>query len=258
VLNDGHDPNTLPFWAAEPASAELWGETRKMILAQGPGWQFWVGWYDNALNGDPQDWDLLTKIALIDAKEWTKFDKNWIENADHVNGMIADIVRDHPPKSEPSPEPHKFNDAIRSQVQLVLATQEPSRQSADFLRIEFEKMEQAYRLAIHCPNEIPEELEPIVTLARTFGQIASLLKNETDKDTLIIALKAKIEVLEAQNSALIIAANGQKASTMRPILIGTAGGVGAQIVISFAHLGGPAVAEGATALWNLIAPRPAR
>ena len=246
ALNKGQDLNILPLWPAKNPLADLWDETRIDVLAQGSDWKFWLDWYDNALRGAPQDWDLLTEIALIDASEWTKFEENWIKNADHVNALIQRVVTKH------KAETPKFNEAIRSHVQLVLAIPEPSRQSADFLRVEFEKMEQAYRVAVGGPNETPEELEPIVTLARTFGQIADLLKNETDKDKLITGLQAKIEILEAQNSALSLAAHGSQASTLKPILIATAGGVGAQIVISFAQLGGPAVAEGAAALWNMI------
>lgn len=58
----------------------------------GEGWRFWVEWYENALYGRPQDYDLLTKIALIDPADWDK-------GADHVNALIQRIVAEHKPTS---------------------------------------------------------------------------------------------------------------------------------------------------------------
>ena len=64
------------------------------ILAQGEGWRFWVDWYDNALQGRAQDYDLLTKIALIEPDDWDK-------GADHVNALIADIRVKHLAETRP-------------------------------------------------------------------------------------------------------------------------------------------------------------
>jgi hypothetical protein len=67
---------------------DLWHETRGKLLAEGSDWQFWIDWYDNVLHGDPQDWLLLTKIALIDPLVWNK-------GADHVNALIKQIIEQH-------------------------------------------------------------------------------------------------------------------------------------------------------------------
>lgn len=83
-----------PLWPAENPLASLWSGTRRKTLAQGPGWHFWVDWYERALNGQPQDWDLLTKIALIDPEDWDK-------GADHVNALIADIRVKHLAETRP-------------------------------------------------------------------------------------------------------------------------------------------------------------
>jgi len=76
------------LWPGENPLTDVWAETRKNMLAQGPGWKFWVDWYDKALRGDPQDWDLLTKVALIDPDDWDK-------GADHVNALIQQIIEQH-------------------------------------------------------------------------------------------------------------------------------------------------------------------
>lgn len=82
------------LWAEENPFAQLWADTRPKILARGDGWQFWVDWYENALHGRPQDWDLLTKIALISSEDWDK-------GADHVNALIAEIRAEHIAETRP-------------------------------------------------------------------------------------------------------------------------------------------------------------
>ena len=83
-----------PLWPEEAPLANRWSQNRLRILAQGPGWHFWVDWYDKALKGDPQDWPLLTKIALINPKDWE-------QGADHVNALIADIRLEHLAETRP-------------------------------------------------------------------------------------------------------------------------------------------------------------
>lgn len=90
----GRDPGGLPLWPEENPFAKIWLETRRITLTRSPGWDFWVEWYDKALNGDAQDWPLLTKIALIDRKDWD-------QGADHVNALIADIRVKHLAETRP-------------------------------------------------------------------------------------------------------------------------------------------------------------
>jgi len=49
------------------------------------GWQFWIDWYDDILNGRPQNWPMLTEIALIAPEHWDA-------GPDVVNPMIALIA----------------------------------------------------------------------------------------------------------------------------------------------------------------------
>ena len=83
-----------PLWQEKNPLRKLWADIRPKILAQGADWQFWVDWYENALHGRPQDYDLLTKIALIDPEDWDK-------GADHVNALIADIRLKHIAETRP-------------------------------------------------------------------------------------------------------------------------------------------------------------
>ena len=88
ALLDGKSLDRRPLWDGDTPLASLLAETRPQILAQGDGWRFWVDWYDNALQGRAQDYDLLTKIALIEPTDWDK-------GADHVNALIAEIIAQH-------------------------------------------------------------------------------------------------------------------------------------------------------------------
>ncbi len=107
ALQSGQDPLRRPLWDDDDnVLGILWNNTRKGILAEGADWRFWVERYDKALKGAEQDLELLTRIALIDADEWTKIkisedtgtvrgDVDWISCADYVNGEIAGIEREH-------------------------------------------------------------------------------------------------------------------------------------------------------------------
>lgn len=85
LLLSGSELAYNPLWSFDSSLIHTWAEARLEILAQGDGWRFWVEWYEKALHGRPQDYDLLTKIALIDPKDWDK-------GADHVNALIQQII----------------------------------------------------------------------------------------------------------------------------------------------------------------------
>ncbi|MBN8292613.1 hypothetical protein JI664_11625 [Rhodobacter sp. NTK016B] len=252
ALEAGTDLNAVRLWPEENPFESQWSEIRDTLSDQGPGWHFWLDWYDKALKGEAQDWDLLTKIALIDDADWDKPEAE-------VNALIAGIVHEHRSQATKPPDPPQITDVERSHIQLVLATPTASRRSAEFLRVQFETMEAAYLRQVGCPNETPPELEPIVTLAKTFGKIAQLLAETSDKELLIVRLEEQIRVLKQQNATLIASANGPKASLMREVFAGCLGSatgalLATMITTNFSFFGGPAVAEGAEALSNIIEP----
>lgn len=73
ALEIGDDPFFLPLWVGD-APKELvddWTSLKGTWESiGGPVWTFWIGWYENALEGRPQDWALLRDIALIPAEDW--------------------------------------------------------------------------------------------------------------------------------------------------------------------------------------------
>jgi len=90
VLSSGRRLTGKELWRGGNPLIQFWEALRPKILAQGEGWQFWVEFYENALHGRPQDYDLLTKIATDERIDWDK-------GADHVNALIAEIIRTHKP-----------------------------------------------------------------------------------------------------------------------------------------------------------------
>lgn len=90
LIAAGLDAGRLPLWEGDESFSTKWFKLKSKMLRHGDDWRFWVDWYENALYGRPQDYALLTKITLIDPKDWD-------EGADHVNALIANIIRDHEP-----------------------------------------------------------------------------------------------------------------------------------------------------------------
>jgi hypothetical protein len=83
----GHNLEELPLWPFEHSHVNHWKTARKILLDYENG-EFWVNWYENALHGRPQDYNLLNKIALIDHEDWGK-------GADHANALIQKIIAEH-------------------------------------------------------------------------------------------------------------------------------------------------------------------
>jgi len=75
----------LPLWhdARSPID-DISNQVRQGWSKRGPGWNFWINWYDDALAGREPNQRLLTNIALIDPGDWDK-------GIDHVNGLIEGI-----------------------------------------------------------------------------------------------------------------------------------------------------------------------
>lgn len=78
-----------PAFTSPEAFQIAWQKARAW-LSTNPGHEFWIRWYEAALEGRPLtgDWEshdkLLTDIALIP-------DEDWAKGAEHVAGLIEDI-----------------------------------------------------------------------------------------------------------------------------------------------------------------------
>lgn len=78
--------------------SQAWTTSRSW-LASLPGHDFWIRWYEAALDGRPltgdweSHWQLLTDIALIPKEEWKL-------GAEHVAVLIAEIEKQYQPKRD--------------------------------------------------------------------------------------------------------------------------------------------------------------
>ncbi|ARE41870.1 hypothetical protein RGUI_3729 [Rhodovulum sp. P5] len=76
-----------PLWPVAPMPeglSEGFAKLRAFWDADPDTWGFWRDWYQGMLDGQPMDWALQEKIALIPKEDWEK-------GAAHVAGVIAEI-----------------------------------------------------------------------------------------------------------------------------------------------------------------------
>lgn len=69
LLSNGSDLSKAPLWITTNPLAPEW-EGSKSTLRETPGGDFWIDWYQRALDGLPQNWPLLRDVALIDNALW--------------------------------------------------------------------------------------------------------------------------------------------------------------------------------------------
>jgi len=96
----------LPLWVDENPLLEDWQKARK-ILETGPVDQsFWIDWYERFLNGEPQNRDMLDRIALIEPEVWDA-------GVEAVAGEIAGIEAEFAVQATPNAEDIRVNDDAR-------------------------------------------------------------------------------------------------------------------------------------------------
>lgn len=126
LLDAGHSLDHTPLWHAAPNPLQkAWDKTRTLWQAEAPTYDFWLRWYQGALDGTPLPPALLRDIALIPDAEWEK-------GAAHIAGLIAGIERDHALAATPNGEEVVFNPAT-GRLHLVPVTDLPT-DIADYAR----------------------------------------------------------------------------------------------------------------------------
>ncbi len=87
VLTQGSDALALPLWPF-PNPLELDWQKAQAILRKMPGGDFWLNWYQRLLDGEPQNWDLLYDVVLID-------DAFWDEGSEALAARIGELRDQH-------------------------------------------------------------------------------------------------------------------------------------------------------------------
>ena len=151
------------FWDAEP---EVWG--------------FWRRWYDGMLAGEPMDWELQRRVALIP-------DEVWKDGPGAVAGRIAEI------EEELAAEPLD-QEALRTHAERLVASPALHADAAEATARLIE--ESVQRFKVEAPaNALPDGFEGFELLAPRFHQISVVLVSEREKDEKIAALQAEINAL---------------------------------------------------------------
>lgn len=113
ACSSGSDVFLCPLWQSEmPKGVNIlkqWYQVRDKLLSQPSEWGFWIDWYENTLLGRPQDWKLLTKVALINSEDWDK-------GAAHVNRLIKQIIEGRNFSSSPKPQSSATIQAVKVAV----------------------------------------------------------------------------------------------------------------------------------------------
>ena len=120
-ISNGEDAISMPLWLnRENPFEEIWREIVSEV--KGSEWAFWIKWYEDALQGRPQNWQMLEQIALIDPKIWEA-------GAEAVAKRIAEIELEHAVLATPNAEDIQINEA--GKYEAVARSSLPSRTLQD-------------------------------------------------------------------------------------------------------------------------------
>jgi hypothetical protein len=178
------DVLSLPLWInVENPVEEIWREVAKN--ATGPEWAFWVKWYQEALEGRPQNWKMLEQIALIGPEVWEA-------GAEVVAERIGEIEREFDGVTEISETNLTPEQALAKNSKVVLL-------QLDVLKLFVEEEIQTLR----APNDISKEvMARIVLLEGILASVAEIQaalndNNSSGENALAIVEERLPEVFEA-------------------------------------------------------------
>ena len=126
-------------------------------------WAFWLRWYEGMLKGQPLDWDLQEKVALIPDEDWEK-------GPEHIAEKIREIEAEFR-ETDPLPE-----DETRTHVQVLLQKALVAETTSSGLERLVQMAIDAYRREIS--NALPDALGPLEQLPPILDQIALILAGE--------------------------------------------------------------------------------
>ncbi|EPX81255.1 hypothetical protein thalar_00705 [Litoreibacter arenae DSM 19593] len=236
---------------SKPAGSEATarGET-------GLDWSFWIDWYDRALTGTEDRWDMLTEIALLDSKVWEG-------EASVLMDEINKIWRMHSAAAAPNGEELSVNSAngryrvtpavadtaelyaeTRGKLSAVLslpAFQEPLENQYTALREELDMLRNANathddaprmlhstcvraraRLRVKFQNEVcptPEEDANSLDLLGSVEEVISDLVSQNEKVKQAVIAKAKVSFeLHGDRAEIIAEADMQLAEISEGLL----------------------------------------
>ncbi|WP_152615671.1 hypothetical protein [Leisingera sp. ANG-M1] len=187
-----------PLWPEHEVSKKplhAWENFRR-AKASLPKWRFWIDWYQGFLDGEPLDWELQSRVALIDDAIWNAGPEAVAAEIERIRAEFSasSTVKERFPKHEPKSVSHLIENRVVTSASLLgLAAQ--VTQSIERFHTETGA------------NALPEALEPLASLpalllavnatiqdAPSSGAIASETEDQLRAE--IGRLNAKVAELE--------------------------------------------------------------
>ncbi len=156
-----------PIWT-EPGEPDWLVETlnpNEDMLESGPEWSFWREWYHGFLIGEPMDWELQGRVALINNAIWEA-------GPDAVAERIK-VVRE---QWETEQLPSKASRSKQARA-LMLSSGSTTVWTMGLKNL-IESATAAYRREIS--NALPETLDPLDHLPAVLDRIAIVLSGDLD------------------------------------------------------------------------------
>ena len=186
--------------AANPLDDD-WGTVRAAWSAAGPGWQFWIDWYEAALEGRPllgdwdRHWDLLTEIALIPDADWTA-------GPDRLNALIELIVEKHRLKAEAA---RLRAELVRHEAAFASVAHRSHNQPPELVEV---PIVHQYRVAIGALAEVEEELAKPSPSPSRLVRVAETLRDWAGKTLMYCAKLGDAALMELAKGVGKVAAPG--------------------------------------------------
>lgn len=159
------------------------------MLSTRSGWEFWDRWYRGFLQGEPLDWELQRRVALIPRETWEA-------GADAVAEAIAEIEAEYLREEAPLAERVEFNaDSNRFHVVPI------PMQNAAFMSALMSRTADALDDALHENNGLREDMREVRVLRRTHERYSNDPQRvEMDYTSVAISLRRNLDAKELADS----------------------------------------------------------
>ncbi|WP_300531608.1 hypothetical protein [uncultured Mameliella sp.] len=194
TLLEGGAPTRIfetPLWASE-SELEPIAKLRALpgsLRDKDIGWNFWARWLDGLLRGEPLDWELQRRVALIPQEVWEA-------GADAVAEAIAEIEAAYLQEQAPLAERVEFNeDSCRFRVVPI------PMQNAAFMSALMSRTADALDDALHGNNGLREDMREVRVLRRTHQRYSNDPQRvEMDYTSVAISLRRNLDAKELADS----------------------------------------------------------
>lgn len=184
----------LPLWSErdEPNWLRMATKECNNFWESSAGWAFWRRWYHGLLVGQPLDWELQRRVALIENDIWEAGPE---AVADEISRIEAELAAEPLAQDTRFPEfePTFVNVLFRNRVVAGTQTLQLAQQIEDSI---------ARFHAETGLNQLPEAFQPLERMPRTLTRIGAVLTHEAQTPETEQRLREEIGRLSARVAEL--------------------------------------------------------